>query len=171
LLAVTGLRPSEGRKLKLTDLTTDGLVIRASKFRKTRLVPLHATTTAALQSYLAKRSKVAGHDEHLFVSKCGRQLPRRTVSRTFHKVVEAAGIARRSGRSSPHLMDLRHTFAVRVLERCPDNRDHVRRHMLALTTYMGHARVEDTYWYLESTPELMVDIARATETFVKGGTP
>ena len=62
-------------------------------------------------------------------------------------------------------MDLRHTFASRALETCPDGRDNVGRHMLALTTYMGHARVKSTYWYLSSTPQLMGDIAQACEAF------
>ena len=68
-------------------------------------------------------------------------------------------------------MDLRHTFAVRALEACPEGRDHVGRHILALTTYMGHAKVQSTYWYLESTPELMADIAQCAEAFVYGGRP
>jgi hypothetical protein len=66
-------------------------------------------------------------------------------------------------------MDLRHTFAVRGLATCPDRRDQVGRHMLALTTYMGHAKIASTYWYLESTPELLIDIAQRCEAFIAGG--
>lgn len=62
----------------------------------------------------------------------------------------------------------RHTFAVRALEACPCDRDYVGRHILALSTYMGHAHVADTYWYLETTPQLLGDIVKAWETFVKG---
>jgi hypothetical protein len=40
--------------------------------------------------------------------------------------------------------------------------------MLALTTYLGHAHIESTYWYLESTPELMADIAGRCQDFVWG---
>jgi integrase len=67
-------------------------------------------------------------------------------------------------------MDLRHTFAVRALEGSPETREAIGRHTLALTTYMGHACVLDTYWYLETTPQLMTDIANACETFMHGGT-
>jgi hypothetical protein len=56
------------------------------------------------------------------------------------------------------------------LEEGPETRDRVGRHMLALTTYMGHTCVASTYWYLESTPHLMMDIARTYEAFVHGGT-
>jgi hypothetical protein len=92
------------------------------------------------------------------------------VTQTFHQVLTAAGIPHESGRPRPRLMDLRHTFAVRALERAPETREQLGRHMLALTTYMGHACVASTYWYLERTPHLMVDIAAACETFVYGGT-
>ena len=70
-------------------------------------------------------------------------------------------------RPRPRLMDLRHTFASRALERSPAGREHIGRHMRALTTYMGHARVQSTSWSLQSTPQLLGDIAQACETFVR----
>jgi integrase len=167
LLAVTGLRISEALALRFKDVTPDGLVIRETKFRKSRLVPLHATTTSALQGYLAKRCELALDDDHLFVSRRRRPLSYFTVVDTFHQLLDAAGIPADPGRPRPRLMDLRHTFASRVLETCPDGRDNIGRHMLALTTYMGHARVKSTYWYLSRTPQLMGDIAEACEAFFK----
>jgi hypothetical protein len=41
--------------------------------------------------------------------------------------------------------------------------------MLALATYMGHANIVATYWYLEATPELLRDIATAGEVHLLGG--
>ena len=66
-------------------------------------------------------------------------------------------------------MDLRHSFAVKTLLDCPGERVHVGRHILALTTYLGHAKVDSTYWYLESVPQLMTDIAGRCEAFLDGG--
>ncbi|HSX83695.1 MAG TPA: tyrosine-type recombinase/integrase [Candidatus Saccharimonadia bacterium] len=165
LLAVTGLRISEALALRFQDVTPDGLVIRATKFRKSRLVPLHETTTAALKGYLGKRCALALDDTHLFVSGQYRPLRSHTVREIFHQLVAAAGIPVAPGRRRPRLMDLRHTFASRALATCPDGRDHIGRHMLALTTYMGHARVKSTYWYLEQSPDLMSDIAQTCEAF------
>jgi integrase/recombinase XerD len=165
LLAVTGLRISEALALRFKDVTPDGLVIRATKFRKSRLVPLHETATSALHAYLAKRCELVLDDDHLFVSRRRRPLSYFTVIDTFHQLLDAAGIPTGPARARPRLMDLRHTFASRALETCPDGRDNVGRHMLALTTYMGHARVKSTYWYLSRTPQLMGDIAQACEAF------
>ena len=170
LLACTGMRPSEARNLELSDLTTDGLLIRESKFKKSRLLPLHDTATAVLKNYLKRRCRTAGNDPHLFVSRRQRKLSYTVVVDTFHEVLDAAGIPDDPSKPRPRLMDLRHTYAVRVLEACPDSRDEVGRHTLALTTYMGHAKVESTYWYLENTPELMTDIARHVQVLFHGGT-
>src|SRR5712671_2616677 len=160
LLAVTGLRISEALALRFQDVMPDGLVIRATKFRKSRLVPLHEPTTAALQRYLSKRCALALDDTHLFVSGQRRPLSSQSVRATFQQLVAAAGIPVAPGRRRPRLMDLRHTFAARALATCPDDRDHIGRHMLALTTYLGHARVKSTYWYLEQSPALMSNIAQ-----------
>ena len=167
LLVVTGLRISEALALRFKDVSPDGLVIRETKYRKSRLVPLHETATSALQAYLAKRCELALDDDHLFVSRRRQPLSYFTVVDTFQQLLRAAGIPADPDRPRPRLMDLRHTFASRALETCPDGRDHISRHMLALTTYMGHARVKSTYWYLSRTPQLMGDIAEACETFFK----
>lgn len=170
LLAVTGMRVAEARALRLDDITPDGLVIREGKFRKSRLVPLHETTERALEQYLDRRRCIAGHDPHLFVSRRGGGLSHTVVTETFHELLHAAGIPAVPGARRPRLMDLRHSFAVKVLLACPEERDRVGRHMLALTTYLGHAKVDSSYWYLESVPQLMADIARRCEAFIDGGT-
>jgi integrase len=170
LLAVTGMRVAEALALQCRDVTSDGLLIRHTKFKKSRLLPLHATTRGALEHYLAQRRRVAGTTAHLFVSRRHGPLSRTVVTQTFHQVLTAAGIPQIPRRRRPRLMDLRHTFAVRTLEEGPETREQVGRHMLALTTYMGHTCVASTYWYLESTPHLMLDIARTCEAFLHVGT-
>jgi integrase/recombinase XerD len=169
LMAVTGLRRKEAIELRLSDFTGDGLRIRQTKFRKSRFVPLHSSTIAQVNGYLEARRLVSAETDHLFVSLRRRKLAGHTVLTTFHKVCEEAGIGRTSTGSLPRLHDLRHAFTVRAMKRCLVNRDQVNRHMLALTTYLGHARVESTYWYLESTPQLLHDIACACESFTTGG--
>jgi integrase/recombinase XerD len=170
LLAVTGMRISEARALQLKDVTADGLIIRQAKFRKSRLLPLHETTRDALERYLDHRQHVAGTAPHLFVTRRHGKLSYTVVKQTFYEVLKAAGIPRELGRRRPRLIDLRHTFAVRSLEQAPETRDHIGRHTLALTTSMGHTTVSSTFWYLERTPQLMVDIAQTCEAFIYGET-
>jgi len=169
LMAVAGLRRNEVIELRIGDFTGDGLVIRETKFRKSRFVPLHETAVDRVERYLTERQKVAGHTDHLFISLRRKKLDPHTVLMTFRQVCEKAGLGRTIAGARPRLHDLRHTFAVRALERCPAGRDAVNQHMLALTTYLGHARVESTYWYLERTPQLLRDIAASCEVFLKGG--
>jgi site-specific recombinase XerD len=170
LLAATGMRVAEARNLHVQDVTADGLLIRHTKFHESRLLPVHETTRAALVQYLVQRQRAAGLESHLFVTRRHGKLSRTLVNQTLREVLQAAGIPCEAGRPRPRLMDLRHTFAVRTLERSPETREQIGRHTLALTTYMGHACVASTYWYLERTPQLMVDIAATCAAFVYGET-
>lgn len=168
LIAATGLRVSEALDLRFDDLLPNAVLrIRQTKFAKSRLVPLHATTVQALTAYLQERQRVAIADDHLFVSANHRRIPTPRASTTFQRVVRLAGIA--PGRQRrPRLVDLRHTFATKSLQRCAVRRESVARHVVALSTYLGHTNVVHTYWYLEATPDLMADIATAGERLVAG---
>lgn len=171
LLACTGLRISEALALQLTDLTDDGLVIRRTKFKKSRLVPLHETARQALTTYLNHRSRKASLETAMFLSESGTRLRYVTVNAIFLRLARAIGIHPGPGKPGPRLHDLRHTFAVRSLEQCAGDRQDVARHMLALSTYLGHSRLADTYWYLQATPRLLSDVAVRIGTLVSGVEP
>jgi integrase len=171
LLACTGLRVSEAIGLRFEDINPDGLVIRCSKLRKSRLVPLHETAQAGIERYLQQRRPYAPFDDHVFVSLRRKPLLVADVEAAFRTAVDKIGLRRGPGLPRPTPHSLRHTFAVRALESCPDGRDRITKHMLALSTYLGHAKVSDTYWYLEATPDLMRNIAQRCEKFFTGGQP
>jgi integrase/recombinase XerD len=168
LLAATGLRISEALHLLVSDVTPDGLLIRKTKFQKTRLVPLHETAVAGLRRYLTQRRAVHLGGEHVFVGDSGQPLAYGTVYRVFGTLLKSAGVLSLRGHR-PRLHELRHTFAARALESTPAGRQRIGQHMLALATYLGHVNIESTYWYLESTSELLADIAAAGEVFLRGG--
>ena len=167
LLSATGLRISEALKLTIADVTSDGLLIRETKFRKTRLVPLHDTAAAGLKRYLARRRP---RSTMIRCSSTSVVWPLRyiAVKETFDRLVGRAGIRSRSVRR-PRLHDLRHTFAVRALQGSPAGRSRCGAHMVALATYMGHVNIYATYWYLEATADLMRDVAAAGEAFMSEG--
>jgi integrase len=165
LLACTGLRLSEAIHLRLDDVTPDGLIIRHTKFHKSRLVPLHKTAQTRLEQYLQRRRSYVHFDDHVFVSVRGKLLSVTAVDKAFRTAVKRVGLSPGPGRVRPTPHSLRHTFTVRALENCPDGRDAITKHMVALSTYLGHSDVAYTYWYLEAVPELMRDIANRTEQF------
>jgi integrase len=169
LLAATGLRVSEALALRLEDITEDGLIIRQGKFHKSRLVPLHDTTRDALDAYLSARAQLGTFDTGLFISTSGTTPAYSTVVATFLRLARSIGLRGEPGQRGPRIHDLRHTFAVRSLEQCRQTREEVARHIVALSTYLGHAHVTDTYWYLQATPFLMERIAEAGETLYRGG--
>jgi len=135
LLATTGMRVGEALSLKVEDFRDGVLLIRKTKFHKSRLIPLHLTAREALADYLRRRSLVTTCDPHIFLSTRCRRLSYASTIETFYKVCEAAGLPRQPGSWCLRQHDLRHTFAVRALESAPDGRDQITQHMLALTTH------------------------------------
>ena len=166
LLAVTGLRISEALDLRLHDITEDGLVIRETKFKKSRLVPLHPTTMAGLNRYLEHRG--VADDDHVFLSLRGRGIRYSGVASVFLRLVRAMEIHPDPGQRGPRIHHLRHGFAIRVIESCPGDRTVVDANMLALMTYMGHGRIDSTYWYLHATSHLLAQISEMAEASSEG---
>lgn len=168
LLASTGLRVSEALDLRFGDVTADGLVIRKAKFNKTRLVPLHPTSATALDRYLDVRRRGSTVSDYVFISPKGGRLPYGTVLKWFLRLSREAGLGKGPGARGPRIHDLRHTFAVRVLESSPASASAVGPHVRALSTYLGHTHVADTCWYLHATPQLMRGVADACERLLEG---
>lgn len=166
LLAVTGLRISEALALRFEDITADGLLIRQTKFHKSRLVPLHSSAQAGLGRYLQQRRLRGGGDDHVFISRRNRALHYQTAAETFRTLIRQIGLQRQTPR--PRIHDLRHSWAVRALEASPSGYDQVNQHVLAVSTYLGHVKLASTFVYLHTTPQLLAGIATRCETFDEG---
>ena len=163
LLAATGLRPGEAAALENgdVDLQAQVLVIRESKFGKSRQVPIHSSTAAALKRYAQQRDRVFPHRDHsfFFVSARGTALDLGAVRRWLCKISRACGLREKTkgngcGRG-PRLQDLRHTFATKRLVEWYKAKCNVALQMPKLSTYLGHSSVGCTYWYIEAVPELL----------------
>lgn len=107
LLACTGLRISEAIRLRFDDITPDGLVIRRTKFRKSRLVPLHETARVGLERYLQQRRPYAPFNDHVFVSLRRKPLRLGDVDATFRTAVNQVGLPHGPGRARPTPHSLR----------------------------------------------------------------
>ena len=174
LLWVTGMRAGEVIRLDRRDLDlADGvLTVRDSKFGKSRLLPLHASTVAALRRYLRLRDshRAADVSEALFVSPAGTRLLYCNLHATFRRLRTDAALEVGSARRRRRIHDLRHTFAVQtLLDWYRDGLD-VQTQLPLLSTYLGHAHPKDTYWYLSAAPELLTLAGQRLERSL-GGRP
>ncbi|AZO50286.1 MAG: integrase [Mesorhizobium sp.] len=163
-IAVAGLRHSEALDLLRDDVDLDQgiLTIRETKFGKSRLVPLHATTVAVLSDYAARRDAhlVAPRSPYFFVAEQGGRLLHQYVHRVCWQLSRQIGLRQRGQRNGPRIHDLRHRFAVHALTNWYRAGEDVERELPVLSTFLGHANVRDTYWYLSAAPELMTHAAR-----------
>jgi integrase len=164
LLAATGMRVGEALRLEPGDIDRDQavLVIRQSKFGKSRLVPILPDTLAALDHYTNNRDRllrVERTTRRLFCSVRGTEVIYPVVQQVFRHLCDTAQI----GVDAPHpprIHDLRHTFAVTTLTGWYRNGDDIEARLPALSTYLGHRDPRSTYWYLSAAPELLAYAAR-----------
>lgn len=160
LLAVTGMRVGEAIGLDHDDLDTDHdqvVTIRAGKFGKTRLLPLHPSTLAALRDYLRTRDRLLPQPATtaLLISTTGTRLRYNSVWRTFDHLLTQTSLTNRSASCRPRIHDLRHSFAVRTVLDGYSHGDDVQALLPRLATYLGHTDPKHTYWYLSAAPELL----------------
>jgi integrase len=159
LLATTGMRISEPLALNRADVDLEqgALTIRDSKFGKSRWIPVHSTTQAMLQRYDGLRNRLfpTALTPAFFVSERATRLTQWAVRDTFVKLSHRIGLRAPQARYGPRLHDLRHRFAIRTLLDGYRAGVEVDRRLPKLAAYLGHAHVNDTYWYLSATPELL----------------
>lgn len=168
LLAVTGMRLGEVIRLKRSDVDLDtGVIsIKESKFGKSRLVPVHDTTVAALQEYCERRDADPARqlNDRFFVGERGKGLYKQRVELVFITALRRTGLRGPAGERGPRIHDLRHTYAVNTLLRWYETGDDIDRMLPVLSTYLGHTHTRDTYWYLSACPELMRHAADRLES-------
>jgi len=164
LLCVTGMRLSECLNLDEEDVNLDEgvLTIRGSKWRKSRLVPIHITTQQRLRVYRRQRNKLHPKRQiaSFFILDNGRRPSVVAAERKFLRAARKIGLRGPPGTKGPYLHDFRHRFAVSTLLGWYRSGVDVERHLPELSTYLGHSHVAYTYWYLSAEPELLQLAAR-----------
>ena len=167
LMAATGLRTGEAMGLDRADADLDRgvLLVHGTKFGKSRLVPLHPTTVEQLADYQRRRENLCPRPttEAFFLSGAGTRLNHTNASKTFNRLLKAAGVTAPPGAAKPRLYDLRHSFAVTTLVNWYDAEADVAHRLPALSTYLGHVSPATTYWYLHACPQLMQAAAERLE--------
>ena len=172
LIAATGLRISEAINLRCCDVDIEACcaTVRMTKFQKSRHVPFHRSVAEALGSYLQVRGRFVRQEaEQAFFTVAGGQyLNKRTVHGVFQRLRAAVGIVPRGSYPHVRIHDLRHTFICRRLERWQAEGCDIDNAIAALSTYVGHAKVSDTYWYMTGIPDLMAIAGSRFEGFALG---
>ncbi len=167
LLAASGMRIGEAIKLDRSDVdwARGVLLIRESKFGKSRLVPLHPSSMQALEGYARLRDQLQPRpaEPAFLVSLNRKRLLYAVVQLTFRQLIDNAGIGA-GAPSPPRLHDLRHTFAVRTLLGWYRAGEDVQSKIPSLSTYLGHREPASTYWYLSAAPELLALAAARQDT-------
>ena len=171
LLYGAGLRVSEALALTLddVDLASALLMVRDTKFHKTRMVPLGAELNQEMARYAVKRTE-AGHSQSgtasFFVLRRGGPIQRPLVEWRFKGLREYANVKRVDGaRYQPRLHDLRHSFAVHRLVSWYQQGADVQKLLPQLSTYLGHLRISDTQPYLTMIPELLHEASARFERY------
>ncbi len=158
LLYVTGLRISEALNLSPqdVDLKQGILTISQTKFNKSRLVPLQKNTVKALMHYCRYRGKYinASKVHRFFIIDNGSPITLRAAEYAFAKIRSLLGW-NVSFDKLPRIYDLRHTFVCHRLLSWYEQGINVNKVIPFLSTYLGHVKVSDTYWYITGIPELM----------------
>ena len=172
LLAVTGMRIGEAIRLDSDDIdfTSGLLLVRRSKFGKSRELVLHPTTLRALAEYLRCRDQLhaAPTTPAVFISTAGTRLMYCNVQWTFQRLLRQVGLAARSTSCRPRIHDLRHSFAVRSLLDAYAAGEDGQKTLTLLSTYLGHVDPAGTYWYLSASPELLAAAGQRLERHLGG---
>lgn len=162
LLYTTGMRIGEAIRLNCSDINWPQgvLTIRHAKFNKSRQLPLHPSTTAALRQYADVRdSSVCPQGPGFLLSLAGTRLHYKNVHEAFLRLVQDTYL-NNQWPHRPRIHDFRHTFAIKTLTRWYQDGLDVDPLLPTLSTYLGHVSPSSTYWYLSATSELMDQAAQ-----------
>lgn len=175
LLYSSGLRIGEVVRLQVSDYDRrEGtLLIRQTKFDKTRLVPLSPSCRGLVDAYLERRAHLgldSGPTTPLIWPLVGsppQPACLSCVQRTLTRLLRQCGMKPPKGRRGPRIQDMRHTFAAhRVLQWYREGVD-VQSRLAHLATYMGHRGVESTQRYLTVIPGVLEEASSRFARFAQ----
>jgi integrase len=169
LLWSTGMRRKEvvGLDHSDVDLKSGTVLIRMTKFRKTRMIPMDRSVATALEKYcsLKKRLNYAtGPDQAFFVGLKGSRIRGGNLNHMFRRVVGWLGLKNEKDQR-PVLHDLRHNFATRTLNRFYSDTENLppQSYLPTLATYLGHTDMTYSQYYLHPDFDLLLRASHLLE--------
>ena len=169
LMACTGMRSGEARRLKLTDFDAATGVMRIARFKSSpdRTIPLHPSVVRALQRYVSMRRRCFPFNDSLLVGVTGQPLGKGSAETVFNRLV--AGIATTGDFPRPRMPDFRHSFASGWIAEWSRQAKPVSHHLLLLARYLGHQNFASTWWYVTSDPRSLRAAADTFQRFHRHG--
>ncbi len=155
----TGARVYEAINLRVSDISLQNKImsLRRPDGEQRRVLPISRTLRNTLDLYLQSSAQQRGGSDLVFVTSNGTRLRRNTLRYNFVRICARARIHQEHGHSpTPGMHDLRHTFAVHVLETWVREGKDLRQKLPVLSGYMGHALLKSTELYLRLVPDRFV---------------
>lgn len=175
-LLTMGLRPSEGLNIRMADvhLSDDEMyiIIRETKFFKSRLVTVNDSVRQMVCAFLEWRkskSMPVTDDTYLFLDVHGQKMNHHSVRRSYRWILDKAGVKKEKDGTQYlyyRLYDFRHTFATRRVERWYKEGVDLQAILPLLSTYLGHARLEDTSRYINMTDAILEEASNKFWNFI-----
>lgn len=168
LLYGLGLRVSEVARFRMrdVDLLQQLLIVRETKFAKSRLVPFGPKMGKLLASYLDRTPRVGTNPPIFTFRKCQSVSPC-TISTIFHELATQLALPIPDGTRPPCVHSLRHSFAVGTLLCWYRKGVDPASRLLQLSTFMGHVNPSSTAVYLTITTELLTEASRRFERWAR----
>lgn len=170
LLYGLGLRVSEVARLHMRDIDLPHqlLVVRETKFAKSRLVPFGPRIGDLVVDYLERRTlTLRTADLPIFSFRKRQPVSPGTISTVFHELASQLTLPVPDGTRPPCVHSLRHSFAVGTLLRWYRNGADPQSRLLQLSTFMGHVNPRSTAVYLTITTELLTEASQQYERWAE----
>ncbi len=166
MIYMCGLRVSEARLLKVTDVDLENgiLSINHSKKDNSRLVPMSLSLTGRCRLYAKIVHPFPKGEEYFFPAFDGKPMTIGNVYKNFRRFLWSARISHRGRGMGPRIHDFRHTYAVHCLKKWVEQEKDLTTYLPVLKTYMGHDSFEETAYYLRLTADVFPKITLKLET-------
>lgn len=167
LLYSTGMRIGEARYLKNeeVDLVRQNILLKQTKNKIERLIPINASLFEVLNQYRIYRDKMPIKGVNVptapfFVSTIGSPLGKTTIGKWFAEILEQCKIPRRADGQGPRIHDIRHTTAVHSLMKMVENDLDIYCALPILSVFLGHKSLSATEGYVRLTQEVYPNIIK-----------
>ena len=167
ILVGCGTRITETLRIGKQDVDLDNgtILLLNAKNEKERIIPMAASVTERCRIYEANSSLVRGFgaSEWFFPNNEGKPYDSGSLYSLYRTALRRAGISHGGRGRGPRLHDLRHTFAVRVLQRWVRNGRDLTTALPYLAIYMGHEGLKASQHYLRLTTTMFPELIKTVE--------